>query len=406
MPDRPGLRTRLAAALQGEVAADTVEAYRRAGRVVYEDLRRAEALRAEQVVQGTNCWSAGPAAAGQLLSVWNAFVLQTLGEHMIDADYAAGPNTVGYLPPVTAEQVGRLLGQVESWLSRSRQAATNPDYRLADELLLPADLPDWVRVEPCPPTHLAAMTAAGRAIREHAQLAVFDLEKGGVPEERTGEFRRLRQLAAEADTAFQFADRMWQPAAGAAVHEAVEEALHRALEATYHLGQLAAMPGLIAGYRPDSRLAAASTRLPAPGEPGFDPWVLTDPASRNSWRADPRARQAIRALWENDPSPRSTLAVQAQIDAAMRAGDIARATDGMGRPLGNYYCCPWSAVYEVRRPCTIGGHRLRTMQQFTFDVSAEEATEGGPFVRRILVESFAPTSDIDYCNPDEGGHSG
>ena len=404
MTGRPRLRTRMAAALRGEVAADTVEAYRRAGRVVYGDLARLESLRAELLARRQSVWSAGPAVSAQLLCTWNAYVLQTVAEQLIDADYAADPRTAGYLPEVTAEQVGRLLGQVEGWVSRARQAAGNPGYRLADELALPADLPEWVRVEPCPPTHLTAMTAAGQALREHAQLAVFDLEKADVPADRAADLGRLRQLAAAADTAFQFADRMYQPGAPPQVHEAVEEALHRALETTYHLGQLAAMPDLLAHYRPDSRLAAVATRVPGPGEPDFDPWVLTDPTSRAGWQADPRATRALWYMWRNDPNPRATLAIQAEIDAALHAGDIAPATDRRGRRLGNYFCCPWAPVYQVRRPCTIGGRRLRTMEQFTFDVSAEQLAEGGPFVRQILVSSFTPTEEVDYCDGEDDGH--
>lgn len=398
-----GLWTRVAASLHGEVAADTAEAYRRAGQVVYGELARLEALRSDLVARGEDLWSTRSAVPAQLLCTWNAFVLQTLGEQLIDADYAADPRTVGYLPEVTAEQVARLLGQVESWISRARRAAVDPGYRLADELALPADLPEWVRIEPCPPAHLAAMAAAGRAVRQHAQLAVFDLEKSGVPDDRSPEFGQLRQLAATADTAFEFAERMFQAAAPRQVHEAVEDALHRALEASYHLGQLAAMPALLGGYRAELRLSAAGTTVAGPAEPGFDPWVLTDPTSRNQWRADPRAGRAVLAMWAADPDPRATLAIQAEIDAAVRAGDVAPATDARGRLLGNYFCCPWAPVYEVRRPRTIGGRRLRTMEQFTFDVSAEQLAEGGPFVRRILVSSFAPTNELDYCDT-EGGH--
>jgi hypothetical protein len=42
------------------------------------------------------------------------------------------------------------------------------------------------------------------------------------------------------------------------------------------------------------------------------------------------------------PDPAATLTIQAQIDAA--AGAIVRATTASGRPVGNYYCCPWSAI--------------------------------------------------------------
>jgi hypothetical protein len=80
----------------------------------------------------------------------------------------------------------------------------------------------------------------------------------------------------------------------------------------------------------------AGPAVPLLGQPGFDPWCLTDPASRTRWQ---------------------------------------------------------------RRPVTIAGRQLRPMQQFTFDVSAEEMAEGGQFVRRLLPGPFHPTSNIDYCDP-------
>lgn len=39
------------------------------------------------------------------------------------------------------------------------------------------------------------------------------------------------------------------------------------------------------------------------------------------------------------------------------------------------------------------------MQQFTFDVSAEEMADGGQFVRRLLPGPFHDTSEIYYCDP-------
>ena len=49
---RPGLMTRLAAAMRGEIAATTVEAYRRAGAAAYQDMLDAERLRADLAAYG------------------------------------------------------------------------------------------------------------------------------------------------------------------------------------------------------------------------------------------------------------------------------------------------------------------------------------------------------------------
>lgn len=399
--DRPNVWTRLNATLRGEVSATTLEAYRRAGLAVYTDLGAAETLRAE-LGMADGVWGASPAQQAQFLCTWNAFVAQVIAEAMLDADYAADPRTVGYVPPVTAQQAGALFAQVEPWLSRARQAGANPAYNLAAEIALPADLPDWVDVEPCPPAHLTAMLAAGRKVDEHADAALADAQKG-CNDALQRDLDRMRQLHAEAHTALEYAAALYQPGASKQVHEAIEEALHRALEAQFHLGQLAAMPSLLVTYN-RRQPAALPDPSSLPGGPRFDPWCLTDPATRDRWQRDPKARRAIDALWAYDPNPVATLTVQGQIDHALAMGDIAYATDAQGQRIGNFYCCPWPAIYEVRRAVRIGGRRLGTLEQFTFEVSAEEMAEGGEFERRILTGPFQPTNQIDYCDPRAGGH--
>src|SRR6201994_2317511 len=99
-PLRPSVMTKMRASLAGERDAVLLEALRSAGRVAYDEL----------------------------LAAWNAFVLQTLGETLLDADYATKPGTVGFVPPVTFNQVSAWLSAVEGWVSRARQARVNPDY--------------------------------------------------------------------------------------------------------------------------------------------------------------------------------------------------------------------------------------------------------------------------------------
>jgi hypothetical protein len=177
------------------------------------------------------------------------------------------------------------------------------------------------------------------------------------------------------------------------LHERIETSIKQSIEGAYRVGQLAAMPRLVN----QAVTPAGTSPMPAPGQPGFDPWCLTDPATRLAWQRDPAARRAIEVLWANDPDTGRTLGIQAEIDGAERRGDIGRSAQG------NFYCCPWSAIYQAVNPVTIGGTRLRRGETFTFDVSAEELGEGGSFKREILVANFAPTREIDYCNPDEGG---
>lgn len=399
---RPTLFTRLAAAMHGEIAATTVEAYRRAGASAYQDMLDAEQLRADLALAGGGMWTARPHQASQLLCAWNAFVLQSLGDQLVEADYQADPHTVGYLPPVTAEQAAAFLGEVEQWSARARRAGSDISFDVATEVTLPAELPGWVEAEPCPRQHLAAMLAAGRAMRDRAQAALADLVRAEPPADRATAAARLRGMGAEADSVMSYGESMWAPGVPADVHERIENSLKRAIAAYYLLGQLLAMPALL--EQPAVTATPVSgPRLPLPGQPGFDMWCLTDPRSRASWQRDPAAHRAISMLWQYDPDPAATLTIQSQIDAGVAGGALAVGLTTGGRQVGNYYCCPWSAIYLVRQPVTINGRRLRAGQQFTFDVSAEEIAEGGEFVRRLLLGPFHPTDEVDYCDP-EGGH--
>lgn len=387
--EQPSIMTRVTAVLRGEKSAATLEAYRKAGAAVYNLLADIDATRK----QGQST----PVPAGERslrIAAWNALVPQLLGEALLDADYAADPRTVGYLPPVTAQQVARLFALVEPWLAQARRAQADPSFDLAAETPLPAHLPAWVEAEPCPPTHLTAMIAACRRTGEYAEAALADATADPALAQR---LPRLRQLWAEADTAARYADALLRPGASQELHQAIEDKLHGALESWFLLGQLAADPRLSEHTVRSERVVLADP-LALPGGPNFDPWCLTDPASRARWQADARAVRALELLWAYDPDPAATLTIQAEIDVALAAGDIT-ATSAKGRPLGHYFCCPWSSVYQVRRPVRIARIRLSAMEQFVFDVSAEEISEGGKFQRRIVRGPFHGTSEVDYCDP-------
>ena len=400
-PLHPGIATRVRAALRGERSAAALEALRAGGVGVYQVLGETEQVRAQLVADGRDLWDASPAVGGYLAAAWNAFVLQTLGAGLLDADYAADAGTVGYVPAVTFDQAWSWFAASAGWLSQAAQARANPDYDLAVELRLPAALPAWVEVEPCPDAHLQAMLAALPPMREHAEVALFDLAKNSRTDAHRHSVNTLRQLAAEAAAAADYAQALGATPTGQRLHELTETHLKRAVTLWFHIGQLAAMPTLIGRYRPKAGPARVDPQT-LPGGTRFDPWCLTDPDTRAQWQADPRARNAIAALWDADPDPARTLTIHAQIQAALTSGAIAPVTD---MKLGSYfYCCPWSAIYRVRRPVKIGGKRLSVPQQFTFDVSGEELADGGAFVRRIVLGPFTPTTEVDYCDPTGGDH--
>jgi hypothetical protein len=380
MADGRRMMTRLIAGFKNEVPAAALESLQRAGIGVYRALDEAGELRRRLAEKGTDAWRAPAGAAAQQLFAWNAFVLQTIGDKMIEADYRADTHTVGYLPKVTAEQVWLLFSQVEGWLSLSRQAAANPGFRPEHLECLPARLPGWVEADPCPAVHLEAMIAAGAAIREHAEVALGAFELT-CDESRRAELDRLRQIGADAASSADFAAHAFMPDADRQLHELIEKRLQHALERFYQLGQLIAMPGLLTHHeRADSAHKPPAKRLPPPGTDGFDPRCLTAPHVSGSYED-----MAITLMWKEDLDPERTLAIQETINAALARKDIVRTG-------ATYNLRPWGWIYKVRRPVTIGNLRLRPGQRFTCDVSAEHSrSRRGRSVCRIVTGPFNET---------------
>lgn len=385
---------RIVARMQGEVPAEDLEAYRRAGSEVYRLLGELEQRRAEWAVGQVNAWTAPPATQAALLCSWNAFALQTMGDNLLTADYESQPLTRRYVPLVTARQIVAFYEQVPAWLGRARASQASDSYSL--DVTVPAQLPAWSEVEPCPRPHLVAMRAALSQLRTHAGAGMAGFHVDLDDRDRKRAHDRVHEVLGEAESAAAYADSLWAPQVPDTIHEAIEQHSKRAIELFYLLGQLMAMPRLALAERPSPR-PVGGQRLPGPGEPGFDPWVLTDPRSLGRWQRDGTAQAAIEQLWRRDPEPRRTLAVQGEIQAARERGDIV-----LDERIGHYFCCPWAPIYLVRRPVVINRQRLGVMQQFAYDVSAEEMERGGPFTRRLVIGAFSPTNDVDYCLPGQG----
>jgi hypothetical protein len=194
------------------------------------------------------------------------------------AGHVPAPRTNGHITlRVTAAACGSLAG-----------AGT----QLAEVVALPVPLPGWVKAEPCPRAHLDAMLAAARAMRGRAEAALADFIRTEPPRGGEDAAARLRGQVAKAGSVVAYGEALWSPDVPAEVHERVENWLRRGITAYYELGQLLAMPVL--ADRPQvSAVPVAAKPLPLPGEPGFDPWCLTDRHTRARWQRDPAARRAI-----------------------------------------------------------------------------------------------------------------
>lgn len=426
---------RMYAWLQNEVPATVLEAYRRASLPVFEVMDLAEGRRLECATDGLNPWTVPPATRAELLCAWNAFVLQTLGNEILDADYEASPATTGYVPSFTAHQVLAFYGEVEEWLTRARQAHANPDFRLGVQV--PAELPEWKTstLEPVPEPLLHGILRAMRTVGEHAAAAMSFLPENAPEPAQQAQLNRIRHVHASAESKARYALDLHGTDTTPEVHRRLQPYAHTAIELFYLLGQLIADPLLaahavslspapplaepapaadaapslpsappVAGLPPKTsprRPAPPARHAPAPPpappfthwDPGFDIWCLTDPEARTQLRQDPEALRALVRMWRQDPDPERTRAVHEEIQIALGRGTIAYAFDGRAR-LGFFHRCPWGAIYVAVRPVTLGGRRLQPMQRFVYNVGAANSADG--FRRGILFGNFQETGKVEY----------
>lgn len=385
MTENPSVWGRMFARMQGEVATTALEAYRRASLPVFELMDRVEARRQACAMDGLTPWTIPPATRAEFLCAWNAFVLQTLGNDILDADYADYPATAGFVPPVTADQVLAFFAQVEGWVDRAQQAAASPEYVL--DVRVPAQLPAWSDVEPCPPSHLRGLLKAMRSVGEHAAAAMAFLPESVPDAGQQTQLHRIRQLHASAQSKARYAADLHGVDPPPEVHDRTEPYAREAIEMFYRLGQLIADPALA-----DSHGAPRTPALPAPSRGkevvtqllasrGLDEWCLTDASAAERMRSSPSATKVIRQMWAKDPDPERTLAILAEIEAARKAGVVAYATS-WGVRLGQWRKRPWGPIYVAKRQVELAGVQLRQEQQFVYEVRA--GTTAKEFRRRIV----------------------
>ncbi|WP_394650185.1 hypothetical protein [uncultured Deinococcus sp.] len=395
--ERPGVWERVRAFARGERDAELLYAYKRAGTQVHALLDAAERRRFGQAASGAGPFDM-PAAVGlELVCIWNAFVLQTLGDRMLEADEADDPATAGFVPPVTYDQVQAYYTGAQRWLAHASRAGHDPSFTVPETL--PAPLPAWSPVEPCPRAHLGAMLAALRALGLHAEAAMNELE-GAAPAADQARLSRLRWQYAQAAASARYALDMYRPDAGATLHEGIETRAKAALEDFYRVGQLLSYPALL-GRAPEAPRRAGTDR-PAgalPGQPGFDPWVMTDPHTADSLRRDPQAARVIAEMWALDPDPRASLGLWRDIEAARARGAVTYARHPGGVLIGYYFCTPYAAIYEATQAVVIGDTPVPRGQRFTIECAAEGVRLGYPFKREVVLGQFR-AAQIDYCDPD------
>ncbi|GAA4703626.1 hypothetical protein [Phytohabitans rumicis] len=276
-PLRPTLMTRLRAGLGGEQDGRVLEALRQAGMGAYHELMVADQARDRLTVDGYSVWTAPPGVGSHLLAAWAAVTVQRLGETMLDSVYAADPGTVGYVYPVTFQQVWHWLSAVEGWLSLAGEARDNPGYDISAALRVPVSLPVGPVARDCPAEHRDAMLLAMAVLRQHAETAMHQLEADAPADARksVGMVKRMAGLAA---TSADYVAGLHVAHDDVRLHAVIDDRVRVALNLWFHIGQLAALPRLLTAYRVPS-----AARLLEPGAPGPAAVHAVLPVSRGSW---------------------------------------------------------------------------------------------------------------------------
>jgi hypothetical protein len=320
------------------------------------------------------------------LAAWCAFVLQSYADNLLSCG-----SQPGYSSLEAFEQARVNYELVSPWLARARAAAMSESYAL--DVYVPQRLPQ------APAERDAQQLRAMRRTLETVQArAGVDLEafRGDPVHDRLAPTMSSLQSALDA------AAGLSAPAPGTSVFAAVAQALQDGLDRAYQLGQLLALPELMEKAQAEASgpapTSAGTMQLFLPGERGFDPWCLTDPIERQGRIEHDAAAAGLDKLWESDPEPAKTLAIQAEIADAIEHGAADYLPDDSVGSLAKVSSfCPWPGVLLAKAELAIGGKSLAPGDRFVFSVGP---TAGG-FRREILsiaahdVAAFAapPASD-------------
>ncbi|MDO9177859.1 MAG: hypothetical protein Q7U16_05990 [Agitococcus sp.] len=393
--------------IHNEIDASSLEAYQRAGNVVFNLVLEVEVQR----VQDISVWDTPTHYQIQNLCLWNAYVLQTLGDQLLNAEYRLHPKTEGFAPPLTAKQIETFYLPVESWLNHAYQAKENAIYTLKDlGVAVPAVFPTWLTLQEMlkhrsnkkeVARYLEGLLNAAITLSLHidALFKQIDLSSKDDTKETV---HKLQQLHANAKTTLEYVIQLWGNELTESLHGQIELSLRRVIHTLWPLGQLLAMPSLVDKINiqqwtqtakttasPSSRPLAFSQQAAAPVNSvaslttNDHLWSLSAELIRKQKQQDAYAISLLTTMWKNDSQPQLALQIQYIIQQALAKGYIAYATH---QQLPYFKQCPWSAIYITKRPIMIAGDPLRVHQLFTYVCDADRVDDFEPksFGNRIL----------------------
>jgi hypothetical protein len=188
---------------------------------------------------------------------------------------------------------------------------------------------------------------------------------------------RLTPLMASVQSAIDSAGALSADSAGFEVRVTVGTTMQAGLDRAYQVGQLLALPELMSATpAPDPGPAthdSSTLALFLPGDAGFDPWCLTDPLERQQREEYATLVERLDAFWKSDPEPQKSLAIQAEISAAIESGAVQYLPEGTGLALSRIASrCPWPGVLYTTTALTIAGTELASGACFVLDVGPGE----------------------------------
>jgi hypothetical protein len=361
-----GLRGKVGALARGEVPTASLNSYSAANQDAYNLLERVETEGAAR------------------LAAWCAFVLQ------IHADNLAGSgSTPGYCDPEVHGDATFLYELAAGWLDRARTAQLNPDNAL--DVIVPQPYPRLHGSQNA--TQLSALRRTVETVESRLGAALAT-QRSGTIEARLRPTMPALQAALDG-AAGMSRGREPNPELMARVVHALLAALGRGYEA----GQVLAMPNLIADLAAatptgPSATSSATLQMFLPGDPGFDRWCLTDPIKRFKWTEEPGSIAMLDAFWEADPEPAKTLALQAQIAAALEAGTIDYMPEAAASLRTIARKCPWPGVLYSKGDLSVGEEQIETGDQFVLAVGSDEEA----FQRRIVRVSARTVAQLLHEN--------
>ena len=374
-----------------EVDASDLEAYQRAGNIVFERLTEGQLLYQQLLSQGLDRWTLPTHYQLQQLCLWNAFVLQTLGDQLLQTDYRFKPLTIGYVPALVAKQTQYFYQPIETWLNKAQQAQHNPLYNNHSiNTELPSLLPTWLTFAEIFPKdkdtksrlyYLEGLLAAAKTIVLALDQRMSEVQ---FDEKHIADTHKFQQLHHQINHCLEYTIQLWGEQLTISLMPTVEQNLRRVVLQSYLLGQTLAMPSLV--DKISSRTIPSNQPTDNPPTHQYDAldiWCLTAASAKQQKISRLSEQQLLKTMWQQDQNQRYTLAINQFLKQALAKGDIAYA---QYQNSDFFNQCPWSPIFVSQRPIVIAGDPLRANQLFTYVCNVDGVNELLPrnFGNRIL----------------------